>query len=213
MRRLRLKPSRSNIAISPLNRKAEGHLPIRGVLGITLDHAAAQASDFLDGTPEGKLGDALSAIGLVGEEAGDAPVWQSLQAFLVSALVMDGGQLLGRTELAPADAGLAVEDQGRVGFVFADPLLLLGAELLGAELAAPGSIVVERHAPAAAPDSVVALHQSRKGRPCGLVERFNGETGHSSTAAFALAQCSAIGRRHDRAAIARADTARLTQAV
>jgi len=122
-------------------------------------------------------GDALTAIGFVHEEAGDAPVGELLQTGRIGLAVLDARQLIGRAKLAPADAGIAVIDQGRMGATFADARLLIAAALLDAPCVWL-ALGMERHAPAAAPDPVMPLDQSGEGRPGRGIEGLGGEGWH-----------------------------------
>ncbi len=101
-------------------------LATRGILRIALDGAAAEPGDLRERTGEGRGRDTPATTGLVDEEAGDPPVGQRGHPRAVGAAVLDARQLVGRSELAPAHAQVAVVDEGRVSTTFADPALLLG---------------------------------------------------------------------------------------
>jgi hypothetical protein len=64
-------------------------------------------------------------MGPADEEAGDPPVGKLIQAFAVRLLVLDPGQLTGRSELAPADAPITVVDERGVGAALAHPASFL----------------------------------------------------------------------------------------
>jgi hypothetical protein len=112
-------------------------------------------------------------MGLVDEETGDAPVGQGCQPLGIGLAVLDAGQFRGGAELAPADAGVAGIDEGGMGAPLLDAPELTGAMHFRAGLV--GALSVERHAPAAAPDAVVAFDQRGEIRPGGGIERSSGE--------------------------------------
>src|SRR6516164_27771 len=88
-------------------------------------------------------------------------------ASFVRRAALDPRHLTGDTELAPAHAVVAVVHEGRMRPAFPHPALLGRAVVLWVR---PGVIVVEAHAPAAAKDAVVALHQRGELGPRRLVE-------------------------------------------
>jgi hypothetical protein len=53
----------------------------------------------------------VSGAPLVDEEAGDPPIWRVFGGPAVGASELDPWQLVGGTELAPADAQVAIEDE------------------------------------------------------------------------------------------------------
>src|SRR5680860_1248235 len=150
---------------------------IVGLLRVALDRAAAVAGDLVQRPAERGVGDAAAAQALAGEEAGNAPVREGGEAVVVAAPALDLRQLAGRSELAPAQALVAVEDERGVGAALVYALLLLGSVLRrGAPLA---QLDVEAHAPAASPHAVVRLDQPGKRGPRVHVQRPDGEaTGH-----------------------------------
>jgi hypothetical protein len=85
-----------------------------------------------------------------------------------------GDLLLGGTELAPADAQVAVEDERGVGLTVTDSAFLLRS------MVAPSFVPLrmERHAPAAAPHTVVPLHETREVGPRLLVQWLDDVAGH-----------------------------------
>lgn len=97
-----------------------------GVLGVAFDNAAAGVFDEVEGSVEGKEGQALFAMIAIDEDAGDSPVGHGHSGFNFFA-VIDGGQLLRRAKLAPGDADVASEDEGGVRPVFADQPFFVGA--------------------------------------------------------------------------------------
>ncbi len=147
------------------------------VFGVALDRPAAPARDEIERTGERCCGDALAPAALADEAAGDPPVGRRRASLLVGGAALDPRQLLGRAELAPAQAVLAVEDERRMGRSRADALQLpLAVESRRGLLADAGR--VEAHAPTAAEDAVVALHQGGEGIPRRLVERPDGVRRH-----------------------------------
>ena len=138
--------------------------------GVALNSAAAESGDQLECSRQCCGGHALAAVSLADEVAGDPPVREVAEAFLVFSAVLDAGHLVRCSELAPAETVLTVEDQGGVGGAGPDPV----------ELAEPvrfRSICVavvrrvEAHAPAATKDPVVGFDQGGERVPGGLVER------------------------------------------
>jgi hypothetical protein len=143
------------------------HLAILDVLRITLNPATTQACDFIQGTDKGCLSDPLTAMISVDEKASDSPVRRFNARRAVGAQVLDPWEFIGRTELAPADAVLALKHQARVGRSFTYAALLPRATVRASYL----SLRMKCQAPAATPDAVVALNESGKGRPGGDIER------------------------------------------
>jgi hypothetical protein len=103
-------------------------------------------------------------VGLVDEEAGDPPIRRTLGELAIRASELDPWQLFGGAELAPADAPVVIEDERRVRLSVADALFLLCPMVRPAQ----SSFRMERDAPAAAPDAVVALHETREVGPTSL---------------------------------------------
>jgi len=137
---------------------------VRGVLRVALDGPAAETGDLVERTREGGGRDALPPVVAVDEEAGDPPIREGVEIGEVGAAVFDARELVGRAELAPADARVAVIDERRVRSALAHAAFLLGP-VLGRRLVAADSLLVEAHAPAAAPDAVVRLDEAREVRP------------------------------------------------
>jgi hypothetical protein len=86
----------------------------RGVLGVSLDPAPAEPGDQIQCTGEAGRGRTLAAVPLADVAARDPPIREFGDPLLVGRAVLDPGQLLGVAELAPADARVSVEDEGRV---------------------------------------------------------------------------------------------------
>jgi hypothetical protein len=104
----------------------------RGVLRVALDPTATEPGDQPQRARQAGGGRALATVSLADEAAGDPPVRELGQPLLVGDPVLDPGHLLGRTELAPADALVAVEDEGCVRRALADPRELPVAVVVGA---------------------------------------------------------------------------------
>src|SRR5689334_17560119 len=81
-------------------------------LRIALDGAAAETRDQLECAGKRSRCDSLPPVPLADEIARDPPVGQGREALLVGGPVLDLGHLVRRTELAPAHALAAVENQG-----------------------------------------------------------------------------------------------------
>src|SRR5580698_10544432 len=141
--------------------EAACQLCVLDIVRIALDPPAAKASDFGEGAVERGGRHAFSAMATGDEEAGDAPVGQVRQPGLISLEALDPRQLPGRTELAPADAVIALEDERRLRTPLGDQLRLLRA-VHRRRYAPARTFGVEAHAPAAAPDAIVLFSQARE---------------------------------------------------
>jgi hypothetical protein len=95
----------------------------------------------------------------------------------VSASALDAWQLIGRPEVAPADAGRTLVDKGGVSMAFPVSTLVLGSVLRRC-LVAPYTLAVKGHAPAAAPYTVVTLRQPREIWPGRSIQRLYPEACH-----------------------------------
>lgn len=113
-------------------------------------------------------------VRLVDEEAGDPPIRRVIGGLAVGASELDPWQLVGSTELAPADAHVAIEDERRVRLTVTNAPFLLGPTV-GSTLR---PLRMELHAPAAAPYTVVPLHETREVGPRVLVQRLDVIVGH-----------------------------------
>ena len=138
-----------------------------GVLGISLDGSPAEFRDQIERTGERRGGNALTAASLSDVATPDPPIWRGRSTLLVRSPVLDPGHLVGRPELAPADAILPVEDERGMGRSCPNtselPTAVHARRVLGV-------VGVEAHAPASAEDPVVALDQRSERWPCRLVE-------------------------------------------
>jgi len=121
----------------------------------------------IERTGERRSGHALTPVPFTDIAARDPPVWRGRLAFFVRRAALDPGHLVGRAELAPAHAVVAVVHEGGMRPAFSHPALLGGAVVLWVR---SGVIVMEAHAPAAAKDAVVALHQRSERGPRRLIE-------------------------------------------
>src|SRR6266568_2116675 len=140
-----------------------------GHLGNGLDTPAAELSDLVERAFQRRPRDALTAVFLIDEEAGDPPVRGRRCVLVVFTPVLDTGEFLRAAVLAPplCDAVL-VEDQRGMRAAFADPALLAGTV---ARRVRPGVPGVVAHAPAAAKDPVVAFGEFGERGPRGCAER------------------------------------------
>src|SRR5215472_3128901 len=161
------------VLLEELDRRAEQE-PARGLaagghLRDRLDQAAPVRGDLLKCAFQRRPGDSLAAMVLVDPDARDPPVRPRRRVLVVFALVLDGGQFLRASVLAPPLRGAAlVEDQRRVRAVRPDPALLPGTVL---RRVCMGQLAMEAHAPATSEDPVVALHHLCEGIPRGRAER------------------------------------------
>src|SRR6516165_11474566 len=92
-------------------------------------------------------------------------------ALFVGRTALYPGHLAGGAELAPAHTVVAVVHKGGMRPPFPHPALLGGSVVLWVR---SGVIVMEAHAPAAAKDAVVALHQRGERGPGRLIESPHG---------------------------------------
>ena len=141
-----------------------------GVLGVSLHGSPAKSGDQVQRAGERGGSHALTPVSLADVTARDPPVRWGRLAFLVGGAALDPRQLPGRAELAPAQAVAAVEDERRMcrSRTHAGQLAVT-VQLRRGVLA--DALGMESHAPAAAEDAVVVLHQRGERRPRRLVER------------------------------------------
>src|SRR5580658_8959927 len=154
--------------------EAGGHRA--GGFRVSLDTPPAQARDEIERAGQRRSGHTLPPVPLTDIAARDPPVRRGRPALFVRRPALDPRHLVGRAELAPADAVLPFEDKRSVGPALADPLFLRGTFLRYAFLphGGPRLIGVEPHAPAAAENTVVPLHQRGERGPGRLIERLHG---------------------------------------
>src|SRR5256885_10951290 len=127
-------------------------------LGISLDATTTEVGDEFEGARKRSSGDALAAMAFAGVATCDSPVRWVGEFLFVGAPVLDPRNLVGRTELAPADALVAVEDERRVRSPGHDAFVL--AFTLRSCRRRFGVIIgVEAHAPAASEYAVVRLDE------------------------------------------------------
>jgi hypothetical protein len=79
-------------------------------LGDRLDKPAAEIGDLVERALQRRPRDALTAVPLVDEEAGDPPVRRRRTVLVVLALVLDARKLGGAAVLAPALCGSVLAD-------------------------------------------------------------------------------------------------------
>ena len=97
-----------------------------------------------------------------------------MKTLAVGLEVLDPRQLVGGSELTPADTRRAVVDEGGMGAAIAHPRLLEDAPLLrGVHVV--GALGVEAETPAAVPHPVVVFGQALEIGPGVGVERLGGE--------------------------------------
>src|SRR5215469_15070092 len=160
------------VLLEKLDRRAEQEAALRltvgGHLRDRLDKPAAHVCDLIERAFQRRPRDALTAVLLVHEEAGDPPVWRRRSGLVILAPVLDARKFFGTTVLAPALRGaILVEDERGMRAAFLDPAFLCGTIV---RRACPGRLGVVAHAPAAAEDPVVALDEFGERGPCGCVE-------------------------------------------
>ena len=144
-----------------VEKKAGGHQI--GVFGIALDTTTAGVSDEVEGPGESCCEDTLAPVTLADKAAGDSPIRQRDEFFLVGGSVLDPWQLVGSSELAPADAVRSVKDKRRMRGSSADAVVL--ALSIESRVAPGDALGVDADAPASAEDSIVAFHQRREVSP------------------------------------------------
>src|SRR4051794_41175632 len=89
--------------------EGRGRLLRADVERVGLDEAAARRRDERQGALERGVGDALTPVPAVDEEAGQPVVRHGRALHLDLRTVRDAGQLRGAAVLAPADRGVTVE--------------------------------------------------------------------------------------------------------
>ena len=117
------------VLLEELDRRAEEEaalcLATGGHLGNGLDEAAAEAGDLVERPLQACPGDALTAMPLVDEDAGEPPIRPWRRVLVVLPLVLDSRELRRATVLAPALGGAAlVEDKRGMSTPRADAILL-----------------------------------------------------------------------------------------
>jgi hypothetical protein len=142
---------------------------VRGVFWVPLDNPSAEVRYQLEGSGQGRSGCPAAAVALPDETARDPPIRERGSRSLVRRAALDPGKLVRRTELTPADAHVAVEDERRVRGPALYPVEFARAVDLRVR-PLPGPLWVESHAPAPTEDPVVLLDERRERGPRGLVE-------------------------------------------
>ena len=144
------------------------------VLRVALHPPPAEIRDEVERTRERRSRDTLAPMPLADEVARRPPVRQCRHALLIRGPVLDPRHLVGRAELAPAQAVVPIEHEGRMRRARPHasqlPLTLRRHR--------PFVVFVETHAPAAPEDPVIAFHQRGERRPGRLVQRLDGVLRH-----------------------------------
>ena len=150
--------------------KPAWRLTARGDLGDRLHQTAAALCDLLERTLQRHPSDALAAMSWVDVEALNPPVGTRRRRLFIGAPVLDAGELLGITVLAPAlRTPLIVKDKSGVRPSLVDATMLARAILLG--IGARQAFGIAAHAPAATEDPVVALDELRERAPGTGIQR------------------------------------------
>src|SRR3954454_17671791 len=157
---------------------------VRG-LGKSLDGPTAESRDELERPGQRRGRHALTQDSLADVAAPDPPVRRARLTFLIGRAALDPRQLCWSAELAPAQAVLATEDESRVCLTRTHPLQLAFTVQPRGSVPAD-ALGMERHAPAAAEDAVVSLHQRGEPRPRRLFKRPNLVGGHTHRPKVAL---------------------------
>ena len=135
-------------------------------LRVALDRPAAEACDQIQRAGERRRGDALAAVPLADEVAGDPPVRQGREALLVGGPALDLRHLVRGAELAPTHTVVAIEHEGRMRPACPYPCEL--AFPVQRRLAAV--IRMKAHAPTTPEDAVIRLDQPGERIPARLIE-------------------------------------------
>ncbi len=167
------------------------------LLGVGLDEPASSIVDGGQRGAEGRTDNPTAPVPASSEDATDPPVGQLAQVLGIGFRVVDVRKLRRRPVLAPADAFIAVIDENLVHRSVAN-VGLLCQTVPGDGMALADALWVETHAPAAAPDAVVSLHQTGKVVPGVGTERprhiganrFHASTMPSSNSALATGPVS-----------------------
>ncbi len=107
----------------------------RVVLWVRLHCPAAPLGNHLQGLVKGGGRNPVTSSLPVDEETGDAPVREILQTLLVGLSAPDIRKFVGRSELAPTNRVLPVEDEGGVRPPFPNAFFLHFAIIPGRHLA------------------------------------------------------------------------------
>jgi hypothetical protein len=143
------------------------------VLRVSLHGSPTKARNEIQRTGESGRSHAPAPVPLADVATRDPPVRRRRLTLLVRRTVLDQGQLVRSAELAPADAVLPVEHKCRVRC--SRPHAVMLPFVVELPLRFPVTAFgVEGHAPAAAKDPIVALHQRGKGTPRGPIEGLDG---------------------------------------
>ena len=131
------------------------------LLGVGLDEPTSSIVDGGQRGAERRPRNPTAPVPASGEDATDPPVGQLAQAVGIGFRVVDVRKLDRRPVLAPADAFTAVVNENLVHRSVANVGLLCQTVPRNG-MALADALRVETHAPAAAPDPVVSLHQTGK---------------------------------------------------
>ena len=113
------------VLLEELDRGAEQEAALRlaagGHLGDRLDAPAAKMGDLVERAVQRRPRDALTAVLLVHEEAGDPPARSWRRLLVVLASVLDARKFFGTAVLAPAlREAVLVQDEGGMRAAFLD---------------------------------------------------------------------------------------------
>jgi hypothetical protein len=154
------------------------HFPVSHIFRIRFDKTSARFGDEPQRAFQSETGDFSAAISPVHEKASYPPVGFGLQALEIGFLeLVAGGDFITSPELTPANRYVTIKNDGSVS----PPLAYEGVFVvfLFSEACVTGFLILlESHAPAAAPNAVVTFNQVCIGGPGGLVERFDDEVIH-----------------------------------
>src|SRR4051812_9475559 len=166
---------------------------VRG-LGKSLHGPTAESRDQLERPGHRRGSHALTPVSVADVTAPDPPVRRVRLTLLIGRGALDPRKLCRSAELAPAQAVPATEDESRVCRTRAHTLQLAFTVQPRGSVRAD-ALRMERHAPAAAEDAVVSLHQRGEPRPRRLFKRPNLVGGHTHRPKVALGRAGLEGER------------------
>jgi hypothetical protein len=123
-----------------------------------LDESAAGFFDGGESSAHGGPGNTAAPVALAGKDASDPPVGRFPQLLGVGLRILDVRKLSWRSVLTPADALVSVIDENLMDSPVAH-VGLFGLTIPRGGMAGADTLRVEAHAPAAAPDPVVRIHE------------------------------------------------------
>ena len=169
-------------ASCPEINKAIVELPRADLFRISFYEAAAVACDQCKRVRKCGRSHSRAAVSPINKEAGDPPIGLLVHALIVRAFeFMFETNFVASSILAPASELVANEDKSGVGATRFNSALLFLSVLRGC-LVFADALIVERHAPASAPNTVVLFDKLREGIPSRTIKFAAIKTTHDARA-------------------------------